>query len=301
MDDREQVALLAGRHGIPARRHVGAAAACAAAACSSRSRAARASGKSTQIALLAEHLRDRGRTVTVTHEPGAHRRRRADPRTGAAPPRTAARRAPRRCCSPPTARTTSTPSSGRRSTRGEVVLTDRYIDSSLAYQGVGRELTVDEVRRISRWATARPASGPHRSCSTCPRRDGLARARRPRCGRQARGRVAAVPRAGARSVPVLAEAEPRLLPRARRPPAAPQRSRPRCSAAVDALLTPSAGSTDPPRAHGDRRRRCRRTGGACDERVGRADRAGRRGRDPAGGGRARPPTIARRGRRRPAR
>jgi dTMP kinase len=36
---------------------------------------------------------------------------------------------------------------------GTVVITDRYIDSSLAYQGVGRKLAVDEVRRISRWAT----------------------------------------------------------------------------------------------------------------------------------------------------
>lgn len=37
--------------------------------------------------------------------------------------------------------------------RGEIVLTDRYIDSSLAYQGVGRDLPVEEVRRLSRWAT----------------------------------------------------------------------------------------------------------------------------------------------------
>jgi dTMP kinase len=36
---------------------------------------------------------------------------------------------------------------------GEWVLTDRYIDSSLAYQGVGRDLDIDEVRRISLWAT----------------------------------------------------------------------------------------------------------------------------------------------------
>jgi dTMP kinase len=34
-----------------------------------------------------------------------------------------------------------------------VVLTDRYVDSSLAYQGVGRKLSIDEIRRISRWAT----------------------------------------------------------------------------------------------------------------------------------------------------
>jgi dTMP kinase len=37
--------------------------------------------------------------------------------------------------------------------RGDVVLTDRYIDSSMAYQGAGRELTFEEVRRLSGWAT----------------------------------------------------------------------------------------------------------------------------------------------------
>src|SRR5262249_32002684 len=36
---------------------------------------------------------------------------------------------------------------------GRVVLTDRYVDSSLAYQGAGRALPVDEVRRLSQWAT----------------------------------------------------------------------------------------------------------------------------------------------------
>ncbi|WP_280139202.1 dTMP kinase [Geodermatophilus dictyosporus] len=36
---------------------------------------------------------------------------------------------------------------------GEVVVTDRYVDSSLAYQGAGRTLDLDEVRRISAWAT----------------------------------------------------------------------------------------------------------------------------------------------------
>jgi dTMP kinase len=33
------------------------------------------------------------------------------------------------------------------------VLTDRYVDSSLAYQGAGRDLGQDEVRRLSQWAT----------------------------------------------------------------------------------------------------------------------------------------------------
>jgi dTMP kinase len=37
--------------------------------------------------------------------------------------------------------------------RGEVVITDRYVDSMLAYQGAGRALDVDEVEQVARWAT----------------------------------------------------------------------------------------------------------------------------------------------------
>ncbi|MFJ9441896.1 dTMP kinase [Kitasatospora sp. NPDC101235] len=37
--------------------------------------------------------------------------------------------------------------------RGAVVITDRYMDSSIAYQGAGRDLAATEVARISRWAT----------------------------------------------------------------------------------------------------------------------------------------------------
>lgn len=37
--------------------------------------------------------------------------------------------------------------------RGEVVITDRYLDSSLAYQAGGRELTPQEIRDLSMWAT----------------------------------------------------------------------------------------------------------------------------------------------------
>ena len=36
---------------------------------------------------------------------------------------------------------------------GTVVITDRYLDSSIAYQGAGRVLQPSEVARISRWAT----------------------------------------------------------------------------------------------------------------------------------------------------
>jgi dTMP kinase len=37
--------------------------------------------------------------------------------------------------------------------KGEIVITDRYFDSSVAYQGAGRVLLPAEVARISRWAT----------------------------------------------------------------------------------------------------------------------------------------------------
>lgn len=37
--------------------------------------------------------------------------------------------------------------------RGAIVITDRYVDSSLAYQGAGRELEHEEVRQLSEWAT----------------------------------------------------------------------------------------------------------------------------------------------------
>ena len=37
--------------------------------------------------------------------------------------------------------------------RGAVVVTDRYIDSTLAYQGGGRQLPVAEIAEINEWAT----------------------------------------------------------------------------------------------------------------------------------------------------
>jgi dTMP kinase len=35
---------------------------------------------------------------------------------------------------------------------GKVVITDRFLDSSVAYQGAGRELDLTEVRNLSLWA-----------------------------------------------------------------------------------------------------------------------------------------------------
>jgi dTMP kinase len=37
--------------------------------------------------------------------------------------------------------------------RGQVVITDRYVDSLLAYQGAGRALDLGDVERVARWAT----------------------------------------------------------------------------------------------------------------------------------------------------
>jgi dTMP kinase len=37
--------------------------------------------------------------------------------------------------------------------RGQLVVSDRYVDSSLAYQAGGRELTSEDVRGLSAWAT----------------------------------------------------------------------------------------------------------------------------------------------------
>jgi len=110
-------------------------------------------GKSTQVRLLAEALRAQGYDVLVTREPGATpaglrlRELLLDPASDGLSPRAeallyAADRADHvaRVIRPALK-------------RGAVVVTDRYIDSSLAYQGSGRQLTVDEIERLSDWAT----------------------------------------------------------------------------------------------------------------------------------------------------
>jgi dTMP kinase len=113
-------------------------------------------GKSTQVRLLAERLRAAGRDVVVTREPGAtdvgSRIRgllldRDPAESGAIAPRAeallyAADRAHH-------VATVVRPALGR----GAVVISDRYVDSSLAYQGAGRVLPVNEVSWLSAWAT----------------------------------------------------------------------------------------------------------------------------------------------------
>ena len=111
------------------------------------------SGKSTQARLLAEWLRELRDEVVVTFEPGATPAGRTirevllSRETEGLSPRAeamlyAADRAQH-------VETVVRPALER----GAIVITDRYVDSSLAYQGGGRELSMDEVRDLSRWAT----------------------------------------------------------------------------------------------------------------------------------------------------
>jgi dTMP kinase len=109
-------------------------------------------GKSTQAALLEAWLQESGRSVVRTREPGGsdlgveiremvlHRRGHIAPRAEAL--LYAADRAHH-------VATVVRPALGR----GEVVLQDRYLDSSVAYQGAGRILGADEIRSLSLWAT----------------------------------------------------------------------------------------------------------------------------------------------------
>ena len=110
-------------------------------------------GKSTQSTLLRDWLVERGHTVLLTFEPGDTgvgkelRRIVLDPATGDLSDRTEAL-----LYAADTAEHVDhvvLPALAR----GEVVITDRYVDSTLAYQGAGRTLDVAEVEAVARWAT----------------------------------------------------------------------------------------------------------------------------------------------------
>ncbi|MGH8869205.1 MAG: dTMP kinase [Actinomycetes bacterium] len=110
-------------------------------------------GKSTQVRMLAAWLRDRGHEAVLTHEPGdtpAGARIRDVlldvANTGLSP------RAEALLYAADRAEHVSTVIRPALS-RGAVVVTDRYVDSSLAYQGAGRTLPRADVGRLSRWAT----------------------------------------------------------------------------------------------------------------------------------------------------
>lgn len=107
-------------------------------------------GKSTQVALLAEALERAGREVVVTRQPGGtdlgsalrdlvlHGERisaRAEALVFAADKAQHVAEVVRPALD-----------------RGAVVVTDRYTDSAVAYQGAGRALGADEVARLQDWA-----------------------------------------------------------------------------------------------------------------------------------------------------
>ena len=110
-------------------------------------------GKSTQTRALESWLQSEGYAVRLTFEPGdteVGRRVRQivlDPATGDLADRTetllyAADKAEH-------VEKVVLPALGR----GEVVITDRYVDTSLAYQGTGRGLVAAELESVLRWAT----------------------------------------------------------------------------------------------------------------------------------------------------
>ena len=107
-------------------------------------------GKSTQVGRLAERLREKGYTVVTTREPGGTELgaeiRKALLHGGEVSPRAeallfAADRAHHVASKIRPALAA-----------GKVVISDRYLDSSVAYQGAARSLDKDEVLSLSLWA-----------------------------------------------------------------------------------------------------------------------------------------------------
>ena len=108
-------------------------------------------GKSTQIRLTESYLKTLGKEVVCTLEPGGtelgkeirelllHRKGDVAPRAEAL--LYAADRAHH-------IETKVKPALAS----GAIVITDRYLDSSVAYQGAGRKLSAEEIRNISMWA-----------------------------------------------------------------------------------------------------------------------------------------------------
>jgi len=112
-------------------------------------------GKTTQVRTLAEKLRDRGLEVVVTREPGATEvgeRIRALLLEGTAGGQAPSPRAEALLYAADRAHHVATVIRPALA-RGAVVISDRYVDSSLAYQGAGRTLPVDELSWLSSWAT----------------------------------------------------------------------------------------------------------------------------------------------------
>jgi dTMP kinase len=110
-------------------------------------------GKSTQSALLVKWLEQQGQQVLLTREPGATelgkklRQIVLDPATG-----DISHRAEALLYAADKAEHVDSVIQPALK-EGAVVITDRYVDSALAYQGSGRDLDLSDVERVNRWAT----------------------------------------------------------------------------------------------------------------------------------------------------
>lgn len=114
-------------------------------------------GKSTQVTRLARALRGQGHQVVVTREPGATEfgaRIRGMLLGGANGPAVPSARAEALLYAADRAHHVATVVRPALA-HGSVVVSDRYVDSSLAYQGAGRSLPVEEIAWLSSWATGR--------------------------------------------------------------------------------------------------------------------------------------------------
>jgi dTMP kinase len=114
-------------------------------------------GKSTQVARLARALTAQDQQVVVTREPGATvfgARLRGMLLASANGPSAPTPRAEALLYAADRAHHVATVVRPALA-RGSVVISDRYIDSSLAYQGAGRALPTDEIAWLSSWATGR--------------------------------------------------------------------------------------------------------------------------------------------------
>ncbi len=110
------------------------------------------SGKSTQIQSVREWFASRGREVIVTREPGGTELGTEIRRLVQNGPEDVDARTEALLYAADRAYHVATVI-GPALERGAVVLGDRYIDSSLAYQGAARSLGVDEIASLSAWAT----------------------------------------------------------------------------------------------------------------------------------------------------
>jgi dTMP kinase len=112
-------------------------------------------GKSTQLAALAETLTELGHEVVVTREPGATdvgKRIRGLVLGGVTESAALSPRAEALLYAADRAHHVATVVRPALAC-GAVVVSDRYVDSSLAYQGAGRTLPVEELSWLSSWAT----------------------------------------------------------------------------------------------------------------------------------------------------